>query len=107
MGTCDDNDTMLQRSDQLLLTPENDYFEGSMQTESMMHSMISDGGGVTSPPVQSRVCTMSCLRLEKHATFKVIVLRRQEELVGPLQHTIIANACPHDSPGKIIAIEQL
>ena len=30
MGTCDEKDTMLQRSNQLLLTPENDHFEGSM-----------------------------------------------------------------------------
>ena len=30
VGTCIANDTMLRRSDQLLLTPENDHFEGSM-----------------------------------------------------------------------------
>ena len=30
VGTCDEKDTMMQRSNQLLLTPENDHFEGSM-----------------------------------------------------------------------------
>ena len=40
LGTCIASDTMLQRSDQLLLSLENDHFEGSMQTESMMHIMV-------------------------------------------------------------------
>ena len=29
VGTCDEKDTMMRRSNQLLLTPENDHFEGS------------------------------------------------------------------------------
>ena len=33
MGACNANGTMSQRSDQLLLTPENDHFEGSMLSE--------------------------------------------------------------------------
>ena len=42
-----------------------------------------------------------------HAAFKVMVLRRQEELVGPPRHSIIAITCPHDSPVIFITIEQL
>ena len=39
--------TMLRRSDQLLLTLENDHFEGSMQTEHnvMLHIMNTRWGG--------------------------------------------------------------
>ena len=46
MGTCDDNDTMLQRSDQLLLTPENDHFEGSMllKAKEGTNTRLGEGG---------------------------------------------------------------
>ena len=44
MGTCDDNDTMLQRSDQLLLTPENDQFEGSMHLKAKEGTNTRLGG---------------------------------------------------------------
>ena len=47
------------------------------------------------------------LGLQMAATFKVIVLRRQEELVGPPRHSIIGFTFSHDFPAKIIAIEQL
>ena len=44
------NDTMLRRSAQLLLTPENDHFEGSMQLEEIPSVIIqcyhSMGGGL-------------------------------------------------------------
>ena len=39
--------------------------------------------------------------------FKVMVLRRQEELSGPSQHGIIEIICSHDSLDDFRAIEQL
>ena len=50
-------------------------------------------------------CTF--LRLQMLATFKVMVLRRQEELVGRPQHRIIRVMCSHDSPDDFRAFEQL
>ena len=41
------------------------------------------------------------------ATFKVMVLRRQEELVGPLQHGTIRIVCFPDFPDDSGAVEQL
>ena len=42
-----------------------------------------------------------------HATFKVMVLRRQEELVGPPQHDTIRIVWSHDSSDIFRAFEQL
>ena len=42
-----------------------------------------------------------------HAAFKVMILRRQEELVGPPRHSTIRIACSHDLPVIFITIEQL
>ena len=48
IGTCDEKDTMLRRSDQLFLAAENDHLEGSMQTEEMLDIMVFRWrGGVT------------------------------------------------------------
>ena len=44
--------------------------------------------------------------LGKHATFKVTVLRCQEELFGPPRHSIIGITCPHDFPAIFIGREQ-
>ena len=103
VGTCDDNDTMLRRPDQLLLTAENDHFEGSshLKVEDRTNLRMGEGGVI----FQSRLCTF--LRLQMGDTFKVMVLRRQEELVGPPRHSIIGITCPHDFSAIFGAIEQL
>ena len=44
--------------------------------------------------------------LELHATFEVIVLRRQEELCGPSQHCIIRISMSHNSSDDPRASEQ-
>ena len=41
-----------------------------------------------------------------HATFKVMVLQRQQELVGPPHYSIIRNTCSHDSLVIFVAFEQ-
>ena len=48
VGTCIGNDTMLRRSDQLLLTLENDHFEGSMHLKAGRRYCVEilSGGGV-------------------------------------------------------------
>ena len=48
----------------------------------------------------------STFRLEIDATFKVLVLRDQDELSGPLEHGIITIIPIHNSTDDIIAIEQ-
>jgi len=102
VGTYDANGGMLRRSDQLLLTPENDHFEGSMHLKAKegTNTRLGDGGG----SFFREACYS--LRLEKHATFKVIVLRCQEELVAPSQHGTIRIICPHDSAAIFIMFEQ-
>ena len=52
-----------------------------------------------------RLCTF--LHLEMPANFKVMVLRRQKELVGPPQHGTIRNICFYDSPVIFRVFEQV
>ena len=40
-------------------------------------------------PIENPMKSTVFLHFQMHATFKVIVLRRQQELVGPPQHSII------------------
>ena len=47
------------------------------------------------------------VRLQRCATFKMMVLWGQEELVGPLQHSIIRTTYFHDPPDESKAFEQL
>ena len=78
-----------------------------MQTESMMHIMVSDGGGITFLVTFLMVSeNLFLLCLEKLDTFEMIVLRRQEELVGPSQHNTIRNTCSQDSPAIFMTKEQ-
>ena len=101
------NDTMLRRSAQLLLTPENDHFEGSMHLASTgaqgrrTTNLKKDSPNSSFPP------SLSSFRGQMHATFKVIVLGRQEEVCGPSQYTIIRIIMPHDSLPIFRAIQQL
>ena len=113
LGTCVGNDTMLRQSDQLLLAPENHHFEGSMHLKAERRYCVEIWSGVGhffrfQKRCQSKnrdIIPSFCL--EVHATFKVMVLRRQDELVGPPRHSIIRNACSHDSPASFRAFEQL
>ena len=92
------NDTILRRSAQLLLAPENDHFEVCMLlkakegTNARLDGVGQGIGEGVSLYLPSPLC------LEKHDTFKVIVLRRQEELCGPSQHSIIRTILSHNSP---------
>ena len=45
--------------------------------------------------------------LETRATFEVMVLGRQDELVEPSKHATIRIICSHDSPDDFRAFEQL
>ena len=107
LGTYNANDTMLRRSAQLLLAAENHHFEGKALQSGREHSerrcILEHHRTIGSKKQGSN----NRIRLQVHATFKVIVLRRQEELVGPPQHSIIRNTCSHDSPAIFRAIEQL
>ena len=44
-----------------------------------------------------------CICLEMHATFEVLVIRRQEELSGPSQHIIVRIIMSHNSPDDLRA----
>ena len=61
------------------------------------------------PPLIDVNLIASSFHLQVGPTFKVIVLRDQEELDGPSQHklSIVRNTCSHDSPAILRAIEQL
>ena len=93
MGLCYGNGTMLRRSAQLLLVAENDNFEGSIDPN---EAQGAEGGpGWRNCRSSKNQCTFSPqaesnVLLEIDATFKVIVLRDQEELSGPSQHCTIA-----------------
>ena len=53
VGTCIANDTMLRRPDQLLLTPENHHFEGSMHLktkEVLCRDFVGGSVKKTHPP---------------------------------------------------------
>ena len=50
---------------------------------------------------------LTFLHLEMHATFKVMVLRRQDELVGPPQHGTIRIICFYELSHEFRAIERL
>ena len=98
---------MLRRSAQLLLIAENDHFEGSMHLASVRlkegQTGVLGGGGGLFP-----FCPcLSFGRVQMHANFKVIVLRRQEELGGPSQnwtirirlHELDSLSCIHPPQG--------
>ena len=92
VGSTTANGTMLRRSDQLLLATENHHFEGSthLKAKKNHHSDLNDffpGRPLRYLSHQSRLSTF--LRLRMCAAFKVMVLRRQEDLVGPPQHGTI------------------
>ena len=91
VGTCIANDTMLRRPDQLLLAAENDHFEGSMHLKANPIVRTLFFRSYCSMMFQDApTLRMFSAALESLA-FKVMVLRRQEELSGPSQHSIIRN----------------
>ena len=98
------NDTMLRRSDQLLLAPENHPFEGSIHLNAKECPNAMKEKTPLQPP---NPVLWTFLGVQMRATFKVMVLRGQEELVGPLRHSIIRITYSHDSPDEFRGFERL
>ena len=111
MGPYNANGAMLRWSDQLLLTAENHHFEVSMhlKVNEQMRDWMRDGGigEVVHFFEHGGGGVLSFIHLQVHDTFKLMPLRRQEELVGPPQHATIRVLSSHDSSGISRAFEQL
>ena len=86
MAACNAKDTMLQLAEQLLLTVENHHFEDSMHRK----AKVETRSGPKYVPLPTAALTWSqFFVLGLHAALELMVLHRQEELVGPPQHGII------------------
>ena len=99
---------MLRRPDQLLLAAQNHHFEVKFS----MHLKVKEGAAARwamggGGGGHFLINFPDFLHLEMHANFKVVVLRRQEELVGPWQHDTIRIVCFYDFPVVFRAFQQL
>ena len=63
-------------------------------------------GNFLLPSLVQNLSIIPSFCLEMHAVFKVMLLGRQEELVGPPQHSTIRIVCSSDSPVSFRAFEQ-
>ena len=108
MGTQNMSGTtgMLRRSNQLLLAPENHHFEDS--THLILKVKEGSKARFRDLPLSSTSVSHSfAFRTDECYTFKVMVLRRQDELVGPPQHSIIRIIIMfHDPPDEFRAFDQ-
>ena len=95
MGVYNSNGAMLRWSDQLILAAESHHFEGSTHLKSKegTNARLVEGGGIF---VYLVFAPSFVEFVEMSAIFNVMVLRRQDELVGPLQHGPIRITHSHD-----------
>ena len=91
MGVYNSNGAMLRWSDQLILAAESHHFEGSTHLKSKegTNARLVECGGIFVYLVFAHSSLSSFRFLD--ATFNMMVLRRQDELVGPLQHGTNSN----------------
>ena len=103
---------MLQQSNQLFLTAENDHFLGKPIPERPKFTGVEtrckvDRKGKSGPGLfLSHNVILSTGRTKivlETAAFEAMAVNGHEKLVGPLQHGIIANTMPNDLPDDLEA----